>query len=36
VFRLTSDYAPRGDQPRAIEDLTGFVRAGRSHVVLGE
>jgi excinuclease ABC subunit B len=34
VFRLTSDYAPRGDQPRAIEDLTGFVRAGRSHVVL--
>ena len=34
MFRLSSDYAPRGDQPRAIETLTGLVRAGRRHVVL--
>src|SRR2546427_8346813 len=34
MFRLTSDYAPRGDQPQAIDDLTRFVRAGRRHNVL--
>jgi excinuclease ABC subunit B len=34
VFRLRSEYAPRGDQPRAIEQLTAFVREGRRHVVL--
>jgi excinuclease ABC subunit B len=34
TFRLSSEYAPRGDQPRAIEDLTRFVSAGRRHVVL--
>jgi excinuclease ABC subunit B len=34
VFRLASDYTPRGDQPQAIEALTRFVREGRSHVVL--
>jgi excinuclease ABC subunit B len=34
VFRLSSDYAPRGDQPRAIETLTRLVRAGHPHVVL--
>ncbi|MGH7355591.1 MAG: excinuclease ABC subunit UvrB [Candidatus Rokuibacteriota bacterium] len=34
AFRLSSDYEARGDQPRAIEDLTRFVRAGRPHVVL--
>ncbi len=34
TFRLSSDYAPRGDQPRAIEDLTCFVKAGRRHAVL--
>jgi len=34
VFRLTSDYAPRGDQPRAIAELTRLVREGRRHVVL--
>src|SRR5262249_56045409 len=28
-FRLSSEYEPRGDQPRAIEDLTRFVAAGR-------
>jgi excinuclease ABC subunit B len=33
-FRLSSDYEARGDQPGAIEALTGFVRAGRRHVVL--
>jgi excinuclease ABC subunit B len=34
TFRLSSDYAPRGDQPKAIEDLTRFVTAGRRHSVL--
>ena len=34
MFRLTSDYPPRGDQPRAIADLTAHVRAGRPHAVL--
>jgi excinuclease ABC subunit B len=34
MFRLTSDYAPRGDQPQAIVDLTRFVRDGRRHSVL--
>src|SRR5512138_2414568 len=34
MFRLTSDYAPRGDQPQAITDLTRFVRDGRRHTVL--
>src|SRR5512138_151146 len=33
MFRLTSDYAPRGDQPQAITDLTRFVR-DRRHTVL--
>jgi excinuclease ABC subunit B len=34
VFRLTSEYSPRGDQPQAIADLTRVVRDGRRHVVL--
>src|SRR6266704_405802 len=34
VFRLTSEYSPRGDQPPAIAGLTRFVREGRRHVVL--
>ena len=34
MFRLTSEYSPRGDQPQAIADLTRFVRAGRRHSVL--
>jgi excinuclease ABC subunit B len=34
VFRLSSEYQPRGDQPQAIEALTRFVRAGRPHAVL--
>jgi excinuclease ABC subunit B len=34
MFRLSSDYAPRGDQPQAIDRLTRFVRDGRSHVTL--
>jgi excinuclease ABC subunit B len=33
-FRLSSDYEPRGDQPRAIEDVTRHVTAGRRHTVL--
>src|ERR1041384_3342634 len=34
MFRLASDYTPRGDQPQAIDALTGFVKAGRPHVAL--
>jgi excinuclease ABC subunit B len=34
MFRLISEYAPRGDQPRAIADLTRVVREGRRHAVL--
>jgi excinuclease ABC subunit B len=34
MFRLTSEYSPRGDQPQAIADLTRFVRDGRRHAVL--
>src|ERR1700687_3535659 len=34
MFRLTSDFPPRGDQPRAIEQVTAHVRAGRAHSVL--
>jgi excinuclease ABC subunit B len=34
VFRLSSEYSPRGDQPRAIAALTDFVREGRRHMVL--
>jgi len=34
VFRLSSEYSPRGDQPQAIAALTGFVRETRRHMVL--
>jgi excinuclease ABC subunit B len=34
MFRLTSDFPPRGDQPRAIAELTAHVREGRRHSVL--
>jgi excinuclease ABC subunit B len=34
VFRLSSEYSPRGDQPQAIADLTRFVTAGHRHAVL--
>jgi excinuclease ABC subunit B len=34
MFRLTSEFPARGDQPRAIADLTGHVRDGRRHSVL--
>ncbi|HEY3064402.1 MAG TPA: excinuclease ABC subunit UvrB [Methylomirabilota bacterium] len=34
MFRLASEYRPRGDQPRAIADLNAHVAAGRRHVVL--
>ncbi|MBI2159395.1 MAG: excinuclease ABC subunit UvrB [Candidatus Rokubacteria bacterium] len=34
MFRLASEYSPRGDQPQAIAALTRFVRDGRRHVVL--
>jgi excinuclease ABC subunit B len=34
VFRLASEYSPRGDQPQAIAALARFVEDGRRHVVL--
>ena len=35
-FKLVSDYIPRGDQPRAIAELTdGIVRGEREQVLLG-
>ena len=34
MFRLTSDFPPRGDQPEAIARMTAYVRAGRRHSVL--
>src|SRR5437867_347900 len=34
MFRLTSDYSPRGDQPQAIERLTELVSSGQRHTVL--
>src|SRR5204862_111209 len=34
AFRLSSEYEPRGDQPRAITDLSRFVAEGRRHSVL--
>ena len=36
AFKLTSDYQPRGDQPRAIADLTaGVLRGDKGQVLLG-
>jgi excinuclease ABC subunit B len=34
MFGLTSDFPARGDQPRAIAELTAHVRGGRRHSVL--
>ncbi|GAM09224.1 uvrABC system protein B [Geobacter sp. OR-1] len=35
-FKLTTDYTPRGDQPRAITELTeGILRGDRDQVLLG-
>ena len=34
MFRLASEYAPRGDQPQAIADLERVVRGGCRHAVL--
>ncbi|MBI2468126.1 MAG: DEAD/DEAH box helicase family protein, partial [Candidatus Rokubacteria bacterium] len=33
-FRLVSDYAPQGDQPRAIQELVRWIDADRRDVVL--
>jgi excinuclease ABC subunit B len=33
-FNLTSSFIPRGDQPQAIEKLTGLLRDGNRHNVL--
>jgi excinuclease ABC subunit B len=35
-FKLVSEYVPRGDQPRAIKELTeGVVRGDEHQVLLG-
>ena len=33
-FKVVSDYQPSGDQPAAIEEITGRIQAGESDVVL--
>ena len=33
-FRLVSDYVPKGDQPRAIDQLSDWLTAGRPHATL--
>jgi excinuclease ABC subunit B len=33
-FRLVCEYQPKGDQPKAIHELTEGLRAGRRHQVL--
>src|SRR6266496_3427408 len=36
MFKLVSDYQPRGDQPRAIDELSaGIQRGDREQVLLG-
>jgi excinuclease ABC subunit B len=36
TFRLTADFTPKGDQPRAIESLTeGILKGSRHQVLLG-
>jgi len=36
IFKLVSDYIPRGDQPRAIDELTaGTLRGDSDQVLLG-
>ena len=34
LFELVSDFTPRGDQPAAIEALSGWIAEGRQHQVL--
>ncbi len=34
AFRLVSDFEPRGDQPRHIEELVIAVKRGAKHPVL--
>ncbi len=34
MFRLSSEFPPRGDQPQAIARLTELIRSGRRHAVL--
>jgi excinuclease ABC subunit B len=34
MFRLNSEFPPRGDQPRAIASLSEHLRQQRRHVVL--
>ena len=34
VFKIVSDFVPRGDQPAAIEDLSAGVEKGEKHQVL--
>jgi excinuclease ABC subunit B len=33
-FRLVSDYLPKGDQPGAIQQLSDWIAAGRTHTAL--
>ncbi|MEZ5334818.1 MAG: DEAD/DEAH box helicase family protein [Methanolobus sp.] len=33
-FKLVSEYSPRGDQPKAISQLTEGMQSGRKHQTL--
>jgi excinuclease ABC subunit B len=33
-FRIQSEFAPAGDQPQAIDELTAAVQAGEEHITL--
>ncbi len=33
-FQLVSEYKPRGDQPRAIDELISGIAAGEQHQTL--
>jgi excinuclease ABC subunit B len=33
-FRIQSEFAPAGDQPQAVDELTAAVQAGEEHVTL--
>src|SRR5262245_15907473 len=33
-FQISSEYSPAGDQPKAIEELVGGFRGGKTHQTL--
>ena len=33
-FRIESEFAPAGDQPQAIDELTAAIQRGEEHITL--